>query len=110
MFADGFDQIGGLSNNQPEKKLSAWEFKLNFFKTAVKDQDWRSVINSLEDWPPVASLSVPEKEAAEKNLHKLRRLMAEAEESGRVFSGDSLEDLSEELERSLSAKEREFGL
>ena len=107
MFNESGSNIGYNSEN-PEHVPSPVENILERLKKGKKDEDWQTIIDVLEGLPRAEHLS--EKETADifKSLSKLRKIVDERTAAGRIFSGDSLEDLSEKLEAILKVKEQEF--
>lgn len=110
MFNDGsFDTIGytpDSTNEKPDpvKKLC------ELLKLVVKTEDWGTIIDILEDFPLVNTVTTEEKERLIKALTKLRARVTEKKKAGTVFASESLGDLSPEVEAILSEKEKEFGL
>jgi len=96
MFSDAFEAVGP-SLNKTEKKPSEAQITLKKLKNALKDRDWRLVINTLEEWPDSANLSEEDKTDLGKSLGNLHDLIEKRKKQGKVFSSESLSDLSFEL-------------
>jgi len=104
MFSDGFEAVGPSLNNS-EKELSQTQITLKKLKNAIKDRDWRLVINTLEEWPDSANLSEEDKTDLGKSLSNLHDLIEKRKKQGKVFSSESLSDLSFELDEALKKVE-----
>ncbi len=109
MFADGGDRIGYMSESL-EYEPTKIELAQTRLKTAVKTEDWRSVIQSLGNLPQPASLSAEEVESVVHLLGKIRSKIETRKKEGGIFSSESLGDLEPELEQSLDAQEKEYNL
>ncbi len=110
MFNDGgFDTIGYTTESSSEKPNPIKKL-CERLKLAVKTEDWGTVIGILEDFSLSNDPSSEEKEKLIKALIKVRERVAEKKKAGTVFASESLGDLSPEIEKILSEKEKEFGL
>ncbi len=96
MFSDGFETIGSISSHS-EKELSQTQATLKKINSAIKDRDWRLVINILEDWPDLTNLPEKDKSDLRRSLDNLHALIEKRKKQGKVFSSESLSDLSFEL-------------
>lgn len=100
MFSDGFESIGLISSSS-EKEPSQTQLIIKKFKTAIKDRDWRLVINILDDWPDASVFSEEDKNNLSKSLLSLHSLIEKRNKQGKVFSSESLSDLSSDLAEAL---------
>jgi len=109
MFADGFESVGILPNKS--EKISAEISQLSAsFKKAGKERDWRLVIQLLEDFPELNKTNYSEQLILQDILKDLRSLVEKRDKKGKVFSSESLTDLSGQIHDLLSLREGEIGL